>query len=48
VWIAWVRRGRPVEPVQHHFEGDRATIREAAARRALEGLLDRLHGADGG
>lgn len=47
VWIAWIRRGQPPQPVHHHFDGDRAAIREAAARRALEGLRDRLQEADG-
>ncbi|MCC2656483.1 MAG: CinA domain protein [Panacagrimonas sp.] len=45
VWIAWIRRGHEPQPVCHHFDGDRAAIREAAACRALEGLLDRLHAA---
>lgn len=48
VWISWIRRGHPAQPVHHHFDGDRAAIREAAASRALEGLLERLRGADGG
>lgn len=48
VWIAWIRRGHPAQPVHHHFDGDRAAIRAAAARHALEGLIDRLREADGG
>jgi nicotinamide-nucleotide amidase len=42
VWIAWVRRGQAPQPVHHHFDGDRAAIREASAQAALAGLVDRI------
>lgn len=48
VWISWVRRGHEPQPVHHHFGGDRAAIRQAAAQRALEGLIERVNEADGG
>jgi nicotinamide-nucleotide amidase len=43
VWIAWA--GQPgVAAVRHLFPGDRAAIRAAAVRVALEGLRQRIGG----
>jgi nicotinamide-nucleotide amidase len=39
VWFAWARRGAPPEAQVVHLSGDRAAVREAAVRRALEGLI---------
>ena len=41
VWLAWSRRDGPVEVRGEHFGGDRAAIRAATVRRALEGLIER-------
>ena len=41
VWLAWGRRDGPVEVRSEYFEGDRAAIRAATVRRALEGLIER-------
>jgi nicotinamide-nucleotide amidase len=45
VWLAWGRRDGPVEARSERFAGDRAAIREATVRRALEGLIERASGA---
>lgn len=42
VWLAWVQRGQPAQAVCHRFQGDRAAVREATVRCALQGVLDRL------
>jgi len=41
VWFAWAGPGR-LEALRRHFDGDRAAVREASVRVALEGLVDRL------
>ena len=41
VWFAWARAGR-TEAVRHQLDGDRAAVRAASVRIALEGLLDRM------
>jgi nicotinamide-nucleotide amidase len=41
VWLAWGRRNGPVEARSEHFEGDRAAVRAATVRQALEGLIER-------
>ena len=45
VWLAWGRRDGPVEACAEHFAGDRAAVREATVRRALEGLIERASAA---
>jgi nicotinamide-nucleotide amidase len=40
VYLGLVRRGSEVRTERHVFEGDRAEIRAAATRRALELLLE--------
>ncbi len=42
VWFAWARRGAGTDAVLHRLEGDRAAIRAASVRVALEGLIARL------
>lgn len=42
VWFGWAGRGQPTTVLRRVFPGDREAIREAAARQALSGLLDRL------
>jgi len=42
VWLAWARRGGGVTTERCLFGGDRDAVRAAAARRALEGLAERL------
>lgn len=39
VWLAWARRGAPPEAQAVHLPGERAQVREASVRRALEGLI---------
>ncbi|MGE4504258.1 MAG: CinA family protein [Desulfovibrionaceae bacterium] len=39
VWIAWATYDEVMRSEVFHFEGDRAAIREQAARAAIEGLL---------
>ena len=41
VWLAWGRRGGPVETRSEHFAGDRTAIRAATVELALEGLIER-------
>jgi nicotinamide-nucleotide amidase len=42
VWLAWSRRGGPVEAEVLQLSGSREQIRAAAADAALRGLLKRL------
>jgi nicotinamide-nucleotide amidase len=45
VWFAWARRAggdREIDAAVYHLDGDRAAIRAASVRLALEGLLARL------
>jgi nicotinamide-nucleotide amidase len=44
VWMAWLRRGQVAQSQCWTFDGDREAIREAAARAAIEGLIERLAG----
>lgn len=41
VWFAWAGPDH-LETLRRHFDGDRAGVREASVRVALEGLIDRL------
>src|SRR5436190_7877419 len=41
VWLAWGRRDGRIDARAEHFPGDRATVRAATVRRALEGLIER-------
>jgi nicotinamide-nucleotide amidase len=41
VWLAWGRRDGPVEARAAQFPGDRAAVRAATVRVALEGLIER-------
>jgi nicotinamide-nucleotide amidase len=45
VWIAWCVEGS-VDAERHQFTGDRASIREATTRCALQGVLHRLPTVD--
>lgn len=40
VWFAWARRGHPPEARVKQLEGDRAAVREASIRIALEGVIE--------
>lgn len=40
VWIAWQKRDGTGWARCHHFEGDRASVRYATVKTALEGLLE--------
>jgi PncC family amidohydrolase len=42
VWIGIARQGLPPEAVLRHFDGDRNTIRAAAAQEAITELLKRI------
>jgi nicotinamide-nucleotide amidase len=42
VCFAWARRGRALATATHRLPGDRAAVRAATVRVALQGLLDRL------
>jgi len=42
VCFAWARRGRALAAATHRLPGDRAAVRAATVRVALQGLLDRL------
>ena len=47
VWLAWaMRRGEAIAIAAecHQFEGNRAAVRRASVRRALQGLLERARG----
>ena len=41
VWFAWAGPGH-LEALKRRFDGDRAAVREASVRVALEGLIQRL------
>ena len=41
VWFAWVGPDH-LQALKRQFDGDRAAVREASVRVALEGLVDRL------
>jgi nicotinamide-nucleotide amidase len=41
VWFAWVGPNH-LQALKRQFDGDRAAVREASVRVALEGLVDRL------
>jgi nicotinamide-nucleotide amidase len=41
VWFAWARKGA-TDAALHRLEGDRAAIRQASVRIALQGLIDRM------
>jgi len=43
VCFAWARRGGSVDTATQRFSGDRAAVRAATVRAALQGLLDRLN-----
>ena len=43
VCFGWALRGLPVACETCHFPGDRAAVRAASVRHALQGLLDRFH-----
>lgn len=45
VWIAWVHRDQPVDALVFRFEGDRTAVREATAKTALQGLIERMGSA---
>ena len=45
VWLAWGRRGRSAEACAEQFAGDRAAVRAATVRLALEGLIERASDA---
>jgi nicotinamide-nucleotide amidase len=42
VWIAWAGHEAGIEAREFHFRGNRMGIRRAAARAALQGLVERL------
>jgi nicotinamide-nucleotide amidase len=42
VWFAWSVRGGSTTAAVHVLPGDRAAVREASVRIALEGLIDRV------
>lgn len=42
VWFAWARRGGATDAASHLLPGDRAAVRAATVRLALEGVLERL------
>ena len=44
VCFAWAKRGGAVEARTERFPGDRAAVRAATVRRALEGLIERASG----
>jgi nicotinamide-nucleotide amidase len=41
VWLAWAGPGH-LQSLRRQFEGDRAAVRQASVRVALEGLIERL------
>jgi nicotinamide-nucleotide amidase len=41
VWLAWAQRDGPTEARAQQFAGDRAAVRAATVRLALEGLIER-------
>lgn len=46
VWLAWARRGGAVDAERALFPGSRDEVRRQAAKRALEGILERAQSAD--
>ena len=44
VWFAWARRDGRTDTVLHRLDGDRAAVRAASVRLALQGVLARLPG----
>ena len=46
VWFAWAVRGGPTSAAGHLVPGDRAAVREASVRIALQGLIDRVGPSD--
>lgn len=42
VWIAWMNRGGRAQSAKARFPGGRIAVREATARLALKGLLERM------
>lgn len=42
VWLAWAQQGQAPQAICQQFPGDRAAVREATVRCALQGVLDRL------
>ncbi len=40
VWFAWARRGYPPEAQVKQLAGDRAEVRDAAVRIALDGIIE--------
>jgi nicotinamide-nucleotide amidase len=40
VWLAWATRAGSVVVASHHFQGDRAAVRDATVVAALHGLLE--------
>ncbi len=45
VWIAWSVPGGDTRATRHQFQGDRAEVRAASVRAALEGLIASLRNA---
>ena len=41
VWLAWAVLNKPVHAECHVFDGDRAAVRAATVRCALQGVMDR-------
>ena len=42
VWLAWAGANGLLEAESHHYQGDRAAVRQQAVVRALAGLLERV------
>lgn len=42
VWFAWALDSGLIEAEVHHFDGDRAAVRQQSVIVALQGLLDRI------
>lgn len=47
VWFAWARSGGATQARRLQFPGDRTSVRAAAVRSALEGVLESVLGAQG-
>lgn len=43
VWLAWAQQGGTPQAICQQFQGDRAAVREATVRCALQGVLERLN-----
>lgn len=41
VWLAWAVLNQPAHAERHLFDGDRAAVRTATVRCALQGVMDR-------